>query len=52
MESETIRREGPRGGGVKEGREGAGRVGAGCPESRAAEEEGGMLNLPTQSPLT
>lgn len=56
MESETIRREGPRGAGgvvvVKEDEAGVGRVGAGCPESWAAEEEGGMLSLPTQSPLT
>lgn len=37
MDSETIRREGPRGGGVK-----AGGAGAGCPESWAAEEEGGV----------
>lgn len=45
-----------RGGGVvvvvKEDEAGVGRVGAGCPESWAAEEEGGMLSLPTQSPLT
>lgn len=60
MESETTRREGPRGAGgvvvvvvvVKEDEAGVGRVGAGCPESWAAEEEGGMLSLPTQSPLT
>ena len=39
-------------GGVKEDGAGVGRGGASCPESWAAEEGGGMLSLPTQSPLT
>lgn len=37
---------------VKEDGAGVGRGGASCPESWAAEEGGGMLSLPTQSPLT
>lgn len=58
MESETTRRErdhvggGGGGGGGGEDEAGVGRVGAGCPEAGQLREEGGMLSLPTQSPLT